>query len=104
MRAHRLQSIAVLLVSLVPALAGVPPERRQSGPQQAVSMAHPLPRSSSALSLSPHLMFPNLVGRQGPMPSYAVTHPSKETTVTNLQWPMCFGKHSAMLGRQVLPL
>jgi len=95
--------IAVLLVSLVPALAGVLPERRQSDPQQALAMAHPsspaLPRSSSVLSLSRQLMFPNVVG---PMPSYAVTHPSEDTTVTHVHWPMCFGKHSAMLGRQVL--
>ena len=55
-------------------------------------------RGSSALMGNVGGMFPSMLLRPGPMPSYAVTQPSRDTTLTKIAWPMCFGKHSAMLG------
>ena len=47
-------------------------------------------------SVSP--AFPWL-GSDRPLPSYAVSQPEPGSTLTQIRWPMCFGKHSAMLGR-----
>jgi hypothetical protein len=40
----------------------------------------------------------------GPMPSYSVTKPTPDTTLSEIRWPMCFGKHSAMLGSFCVPM
>ena len=90
--------LAVLLV--VPVLTDAAHRRGRPSPQPATP-AYALPRTSSALSVAPQGMFSNILGAQGPIPSYSVSQPSKDTTLTQIRWPMCFGKHSAMLGRQV---
>lgn len=38
------------------------------------------------------------LGSRGPIPSYSVSSPTKDSSLTQIRWPMCFGKHSAMLG------
>jgi hypothetical protein len=96
-------TLAVLLV--VPVLTDAHrrghPSPQPATPAFASSEGLVLPRTSSALSVAPQGMFSNILGAQGPMPSYSVSQPSKDTTLTQIRWPMCFGKHSAMLGRQV---
>jgi len=57
----------------------------------------------AALTGAPHFgsvapLFGFALGGDRPLPSYTVSQPDPGSTLTQIRWPMCFGKHSAMLG------
>ena len=55
----------------------------------------------AALTGAPHFgsvapLFGFALGGDRPLPSYTVSQPDPGSTLTQIRWPMCFGKHSAM--------
>ena len=63
----------------------------------SVCYAGELASTSTALETSIS-RFMASIPSHGLLPSYSVTQPTKDSTLTQIRWPMCFGKHSAMLG------
>lgn len=59
--------------------------------------------STKSTALSVGTMFKDLMRQRGPLPTYSVTQPSVSSTLTQIRWPMCFGKHSAMMGSFCVP-